>query len=170
MTSHSQAAVIVTFEQVGDDVVASWSGGINGGTSNGYISSHTPRENANNGSQLRWLTDGVGYNRWSGGVAEYTGIIGDLSPDNTGWSGGWIGGSFFADSDTSSLESGAIIADTTWYFRSQTLDAIGASDFDNTLAWTSSSDDTVHFTTVPEPSSTALIVVGALALAVRRHR
>ena len=41
MTFQSQAAVIVSFEQVGDDVVATWSGTIDFGQVPGYDSSFT---------------------------------------------------------------------------------------------------------------------------------
>jgi hypothetical protein len=65
------------------------------------------------------------------------------------------------------------ITNALWTFSDQTLSDIGASDFSNTLAWTAGgTGDTISYTTVPvpEPSSTALIAVGFLALAVRRHR
>jgi hypothetical protein len=61
----------------------------------------------------------------------------------------------------------------TQTFGGQTLADIGASSFNNTLAWTSSAGgtNTISYTTViPEPSSTALLGLGALALVIRRRR
>jgi len=54
------------------------------------------------------------------------------------------------------------------------ISAIGAGSFNNTLAWTSASGDTVRFTTgsppIPEPSSLVLFGLGVVGAALRRSR
>jgi len=169
MTSHSQAAVLVTFEQVGDDVVATWTGTLDPGS---------------------WAEDDAGGNFSVARDASFGGVNGAVeiydggSFVDLGLSGTidsftgtvLIGGSaFYFGGVADATDPGISVIDfssfnITQTFADDTLAAIGASSFDNTVAWTSSAGDTISFTTVPEPSSTALMGLGALALMVRRRR
>ena len=170
MTSHSQAAVLVTFEQVGDDVVATWTGSLDAGvlqnqvSFNGLFNAAQRSLYALSGSNDFYINGLAHASSLSGSITSYTGSAGFnnaafYAAENV------IPGSSIYDFDTLGV---------TQTFGDQTLADIGAASFNNTLAWTSSAlgTNTISYTTVvPEPSSTALIIsLGALALAVRRRR
>jgi hypothetical protein len=174
MTSHNQAAILVTFEQVGDDVVATWTGSIDGGVWSGYgqFSSNPTGYRVNNNA-LYGVTGGNDY--FDGGSVINLGLIGTIT-SYTG-SGGFSGDTLYMNRAEGAMKPVSSVYDMSALnisqtFGNQTLDAIGADSFDATLAWTSSvaGTNTISFTTVPEPSSTALVGLGALALAVRRRR
>ena len=171
MTSHSQAAVNVSFAQNGDDVVATWTGLID-------LGDWDSDRNAGNASRS---DDGIFYGidgiiefydggtaasipGFSGNIDEFTGSAGFLDVEFA------IGGLDDNKAPSSSIYNFDTLG-VTQTFKDDTLADIGADSFDNTLAWTSSAGGEIRFTTVPEPSSTALIIsLGALALAVRRRR
>jgi len=167
MTSHSQAAVIVTFDQVGNDVVATWSGTLHVGA---------PVYTA----LFNWDYFAAGFNELIAlSVLEYgmsvDGIVGSTSLSGliSGHTGdlGFSGSIFYLPTGSSEFVDFDVLS-VSQTFGNQTLVGIGASAFDNTLAWTSGAGgtNTISYTTVPEPSSTALIGLGALALVVRRRR
>ena len=171
MTSHSQAAVIVTFKQAGPDVVATWSGSLNAGS---WSSDFTDVSVV--GAVNSWFFGLSGdYEIYSGGVVNLTGLDG-LITAFTG-SAGFDGGLFYVGGINDDIIPGSSIYNfdtlgVSQTFGNQTLVDIGATSFNNTLAWTSSlgGTNTISYTTIPEPSSTALIGLGALALAVRGRR
>jgi len=172
MTSHSKAAVIVKFEQVGTDVVATWTGSIDLGVVNRILTL------SGKSAFIRQLYATAGSNKeFKGGVAATTSLDGTIAGfgASAGFNNGnfWIGNTISSDPTNTSLYnfgSGGVNVFQT--FGNQTLAGIGASAFNDTLAWTSSEGgtNTISYTTVPEPSSTALLGLGALALAVRRRR
>jgi hypothetical protein len=170
MTSHSQAAVLVTFEQVGDDVVATWTGSLDAGVLqtqvpfNGILGAAQRSLYALSGSNDFYLNGLAHASSLSGSITSYTGSAGFVTA-GIYFSGveKVVPGSSIYDFDTLGV---------TQTFGDQTLADIGAASFDDTLAWTSSAQgtNTISYTTIPEPSSTALLGLGALALAVRRRR
>jgi len=173
MTSHSQAAVTVSFNQVGNDVVATWSGSFDAGTwfedfiSVSFSTASPSSMMGLEGSAVESYSDGsdtllLGF---GGTITSYVG------------SAGWYDGYFnMAGSDNNLAPVSTVydfdVINVSQTFGNQTLADIGATSFNNTLAWTSSAGgtNTISYTTVPELSSTALIGLGALALAVRRRR
>jgi len=170
MTSHSQAAVLVTFEQVGDDVVATWRGTIDAGVyqGQGFLAGGSDAGALSLYGASGWIDFYVGGSAQplalSNSITSYTGSAGFSS--NNFYAAGVenvIPGSSIYDFDTLGV---------TQTFGDQTLADIGAASFNDTLAWTSSAQgtNTISYTTIPEPSSTALLGLGALALAVRRRR
>jgi hypothetical protein len=112
---------------------------------------------------------------YSGGLAQ---TISSLSGSITSYTGSaGFANTFFYAAGVENVIPGSSIYDfdtlgVTQTFGDQTLVDIGAESFSDTLAWTSSAQgtNTISYTTIPEPSSTALLGLGALALAVRRRR
>jgi len=169
MTSHSQAAVTVTFEQVGSDVVASWSGSIDAGV---WDRDRVAGEVLAGPTFLIFV---VGAAEIYVGAASNTSLIGNI----TGFSG--IAGFINSDLYVGGVDNGVSPASSVYDFDSlnvsqtfgnQSLADIGASSFDNTLAWTSSAGgtNTISYTTVPEVSSALLGCAGLFGLALRRRR
>ena len=174
MTSHSQAALLVSFEQVDNDVVATWTGSIDLGQWDSDFNFIFPELVDVGATNLISIGFG-GYEVFSGGTVDTTSLAGAIT-SFTG-SAGFIGTKFYVVGAVNSAPPASSVYDfdvlnITQTFGSQTLAGIGASSFNNTLAWTSSElgTNTISYTTVPEPSSTALVGLGALALAVRRRR
>jgi len=174
MTSHSQAAVTVYFEQVDADVVATWTGLIDAGNwMDDYVAPLGIAAEAN-----RFYGVSGAIDRFKGGTANPTDL--DGVADSITGSAGFIGGLFMVEGISGDGAPGSPIYNfdtlgVTQTFADDTLANIGAASFNNTLAWTSSEGgtNTISYTTVavPEPSTTALIIsLGALALAVRRRR
>jgi len=177
MTSHSQAAVIVYFEQVGANVVATWTGSIDVGT---WATDFTMDWSVVPGASaspdaLFGLSGGI--EAYAGGMSSATGLDGSIGAFSG--SAGYSDDTFYIGGSENNLGPGSSIYNfntlgVTQTFINVSLVAIGAASFNNTLAWTSSAvgTNTISYTTgaVPEPSSTALIGIGALALAVRRRR
>lgn len=172
MTSHSQAAVTVFFEQVGDDVVATWTGSIDLGDWDrnqlGFNSGAGPTLLYDFQSSVEVYNNGLASN-----VSGFGGIV----DSSEGGSIGIVNNEFAVTSDgiVGAPASSIYNFDLNPFvmtFETDLLSSIGASSFNNTLAWTSSAggDNTVSYTTVPEPSSTALIGFGALGLIIRRRR
>ena len=171
MTSQSNGAVIVSFEQLGANVVATWSGSIDAGS---FLADSVWVARSYAGS-LGLYSKGTDTNVYSGG----TNMVTSLSGTVDSFAGGEYG--FFnptfriGSSEVGAPASSIVDFDTitfTQTFSDDTLLNIGATNFNNTLAWTSSKGgtNTISFTTVPEPSSTALIGFGAFTLAIRRRR
>jgi len=170
MTSYSQAAVLVTFEQVGDDVVATWTGSLDAG-----VLQAQPVIGGTSGAAQRSLYGLRGSNDYYiNGLARASSLSGSIT-SYTGSAGFNIAGFYAAGVENVIPGSSIYDFDTlgvTQTFGDQTLVDIGAESFSDTLAWTSSAQgtNTISYTTIPEPSSTALLGLGALALAVRRRR
>lgn len=190
LASHGKAAVIVSFEQVGPDVVATWRGDITLGpysasdsTAWFLVYSNLPTL----GSSRSLMRVGHPNNPgdfFVGGVATVTTLVSqptggtDLTmigpgvPFPTGF--GFAGDTFQLPNFPSSPSSYFDFGSGSTYFmtwQNSTLSAIGAASFNNTLAWTSSAGgtNTVSYTTVPEPGSALLGVVGGVCLLRRRR-
>jgi MYXO-CTERM domain-containing protein len=176
LNPRSNAAVTVTFNQVGANVVATWNGSLAPGNfHNDYDIFSTFQLGEQ--QKLYALTFG-GSDQWSLGTPTSTSL--NSSPNSsTGGSYGFDLQYFYfpgiknALADSSVVDFGTGSAYTmTW--SGTTLSSIGAASFNNTLAWTSSAggSNTVSFTTVPvpEPSAALLGVLGAIGLAAHRRR
>jgi len=173
MTSHSQAAVIVYFEQVGADVVATWTGSFDAGLWLGAVA-YTSQNSAWSDGLYGLVGETEVY--WHGGSSP-TGLDGSIGAF-TG-SAGFNNNVFYVAGIINGIGPGSHIHNfdtlgVTQTFIGVSLAGIGAASFNNTLAWTSSAGgtNTISYTTgaVPEPSSTALLALGSLGLAVRRRR
>lgn len=170
-TLSSQGAIVVYFEQVGNDVVASWEGQIFAGTWSTWNSA-----SSSGGSSNQLYHTSSSYDIYIGGSAATTSL--SAGPDASTFNGGvndsqfWINGpttGTFAPS-SASYTFDKDVHKMTW--TDTDLASIGADSFDNTLAWTSLSGgtNTISYTTVPEPTSTALLGLGAMSLLIRRKR
>ncbi len=171
MTLQSQAAVVVSFEQVDDDVVATWSGTLDFGQVPGYDSFFSSTQADDN--NLISVSSPVF--KYTGNDTSVGDFVGGVITNQSGHVG-FTQNTFYIG-ETAEFEGDSIVNFDTLgasqTFGGQTLLELGAQSFDNTLAWTSSAGDTVSYTTVtplPEPSSTALIGLGALAVMIHRRR
>lgn len=180
LATNSHAAVLVEFEQTGDDVTATWSGSLD-------LSGLWLEDFSSAATSLADPTDLV--NVEAGGVEYYLGaptLLSGFSAIMTSATGGTFGlsGNFFYDggvnddfepSDHNYDFSGGGF---TMTFEDSSIESIGADNFNNTLAWTANSggSNTVSYTTVsaaavPEPSSSGLLVgAGCLGLLRRRRK
>jgi hypothetical protein len=190
LSSRGNAAVIISFEQVGPDVVATWRGDItlgpysaSDGTAWSLASSSLTTLGPSRSLMLRGHPNNPG-DFFVGGVATVTTLasqptggtnlsnIGPGVPFPTGF--GFTGDTFqlpnFPGSPSSYFDFGS---GSTYFmnWQNSTLSGIGAASFLNTLAWTSSAGgtNTVSYTTVPEPGSALLGVVGGICLLRRRR-
>lgn len=173
MTSHSNAAVVVTFEQVGSDVVATWTGAIGPGSFGndlGFLGSYAD----DNG--LFSVFDVV--DAFTGGASVSTKLSGIITMTSGSIrSFGFVGDAFYVTGEDDDMANLTVVDFTgtasTMVFRDQTLASIGAASFNNTLAWTSSAggSNTVSYTTIiPEPSTAIMGLIGVgLGLARRRR-
>jgi len=185
LSSTSQSAVIFSFEQVGDDVVIRLDGT--------FAVQSTPVISSS------YSSTGIGFVQIdSGGSFIYEGLstsYGEYSNAVTRVATGlsamnyvvaeqtdryflllFTGTARFSDS---LLAAGQGPGEARYEFESSldkytiantTLSALGADGFDNTLAWTSNTGDTIHYTVVPEPSSALLLGFSALGFALYRNR
>lgn len=189
MTARSNAAVIVTFEQVGTDVLATWRGFLDLGTYDGVKGLGDLYLLANSFNSSQSIFNGhpnASAEYFVGGTASATSLTErPMSGTNlTGGTGapfpggfGFVGGTFvIPDFVTGSAPASSVFdfgtgSTYTMTWQGRTLSGIGAASFNNTLAWTSSAGgtNTVSFTTVPEASTSLLGLVGALALLRRRR-
>jgi MYXO-CTERM domain-containing protein len=190
LAPHCGAAVIVSFEQVGSDVVATWRGDItlglyNASDSNAWILAYSSFNSL--GSSRSLMRVGHPNNPgdfFVGGAATVTTLVSqptagtDLSmigpgvpfPSGFGFTGDTFQLPNFPGSPSSYFDFGS---GSTYFmtWQNSTLSAIGAATFSNTLAWTSSAGgaNTVSYTTVPEPGAALLGMVGGVCLLRRRR-
>ena len=184
ITSYSQAAVIVYFEQVGSDVVATWTGSIDvKPTWTREVGFGFPFRAAQAEQFGAVAVGGVmeQYGEFSptvtaGGTATPTSLSGVV--DSFTRSVAFNGVLFYIEGVADGLAPVSSVyhfdsAGFSQTFEDDTLANIGADAFNNTLAWTAfgngPDDNFIRYTTVPEPSCIALLGVGALALVIRRR-
>ena len=176
LTSQSNAAVTVTFSQVGANVVATWNGTITPGSfaGDGIYSG----ADFYGGGLLLFVnaTNVEEFDFWDSGVATAT-LLNTAPSAATGGIYGYGGASFYFNAISNSIEDNPSVdfgtgSTYTMTWAGQTLAGIGASSFNNTLAWTASTGgtNTISFTTVPEPSASLLGLLGAVGLVSRRRR
>ena len=177
----TDAAMIVNIEEVGSDVVASYTGSIDltGIGFNSLGSANTNRIVATVG-QVNWqngvatkasLTD-FGKNPWTVAPSAF-GTGGVFSPDSlsiaAGNAFGFQSNGFYIEP---SYVSGSPISGSMT-FENQTLASMGINAGDGIMNATFSSGDTLTVNAVPEPTSIAFLATGGLAvggLAVARRR
>ena len=168
----SEAAVTLTFEQVGANVTATWSGT--------YDLPSAPTTVY--GSPSAFALFGGVYTLAYGGQsprvvdANVSGVSFSHGPASSVFAS-YVGVTFGFSSNELFYPSGATgtFAPTgTMTFTGKTLAELGASSFDNTLAYrgTGSVDGSreILLTTVPEPSGAVLLGISTLLLAFRRRK
>ena len=149
ITSQSRAAVVVTFEQVGNDVTATWSGSLNFGEAILENSPFSPSTGFGGTKLYRDKRDGNSGLQFYNGNASGTGLVDGTSLDLTGGNFdalGFVGDEFyFSLSGNEFSFAGAVMT-----FSGTTLAALNADEFDGTLAWTADDgpNDTISFTTL----------------------
>ncbi|MFM2242343.1 MAG: hypothetical protein RLZ97_1198 [Verrucomicrobiota bacterium] len=174
LSSRSEAAVIVTFEQVGNNVVATWNGTLDLGGERSYPWAIAAAARAEADVLISGFNGAVDI--WQGGTAETTSLlyssISLRTPAAAEW--GFSQTDFVLGATTSapgltSFDFGTG-SDYTLTWNDVTLASIGAGGFNNTLAWTSAAGDTIRYTTVPEPAATSLGILASIGLLSRRRR
>lgn len=189
-SSYGKAAVIVSFEQVGSNVVATWRGDITLAPFTASDDTSRLLLNANlttlgsSQSLVRTPHPNNPGDYFVGGTATVTTLIsqptganqltiygpGQPFPTGFGFSGNIFLLPDFVGSPSSFFNFGS---GSTWFmsWADTTLSAIGAASFNNTLAWTSSAGgtNTVSYTTIPEPGSVLLGALGSACLLRRRR-
>jgi hypothetical protein len=173
----AQAAVILQFEESGGNVTATLTGTIDltgltrhGNDDSGFTGS------LGNGSSLYVLKGAPApHDRYANaGTATASGLT--ATPDSlSGGSFGYAGSAFFPDGPTP-LNDPAYAPSGTFTWTGKTLADIGLDALTTTptTVWTiteaGGSGDTIQFALVPEPSTTALLGLGGLALILRRRK
>ena len=166
----SQAAVTLTFEQSGSNVIATWSGDYDLPAISQSSPAHLAAGSAA-ASGRALVLDGDAYRLSFGGVASVTSVVetyGSFTGDTFGFNGSSLS---FPEG-----VSGTYSPVGTMTFANTTLAAMGADSFSNTLAYSGSNNvggsSEIRFTTsaVPEPTSALLCGLGAFAMATRRRR
>lgn len=175
----AQSAVTVYFEQLGGDVKVSWSGILN--MPSNIQTSSTRAIGATIGAAHNF-TYFLDHSFGPAGNFENTGVptTTAVRASETEGSWGFNGPTFIWSSHIVSIGTEAAPVQLSFdpakqflLLESTTLLAIGATSFDDTLAWTATSNDTISYTTgspVPEPSSLGLIIVSSLGLVTLRRR
>lgn len=152
-----QAAVIVEFEQVGNDVVATWTGALDPGTFAHEGWWGTSGGGAEPNLLIRY-TAGAHMDVFGGGAHSTTSLHDTNATYGSSYSGaqtyGFHKGSFYYSGVLNGIQDPANdpidfdISLHTMTYNSVTLADMGAASFNNTLAWTSSSGDTIHYSTI----------------------
>lgn len=190
LSSHGKAAVVVKFQQVGEDVVAVWNGDIQLGAysaSDVNTWSFVNSQRTVLGGDESLAATGHPNNPgdfFVGGVATVTSLlaipfsgagfdnVGPNFPFPVGF--GFVGNTFmlpnFPGDPIPYFDFGSG-SNYTMKWSGETLSSIGAASFNNTLAWTSSAGgtNTISYTTVPETSTLALGMLGGVCLLRRRR-
>jgi hypothetical protein len=175
----AKAAVTITFEQVGADVVASTSGSIAAGWSNGQtagLGTSTGDTAILSNIAVRAQTGG---SRWSAPNNFWT-YTATSAPTNfetgtaTGDTFGYSSGNNFY-TPTGVAEGEAFTPNTTMTWTGQTLDSLFGNNppYTPTVVFTLDNADTISIVAVPEPATIALVsgvMVIGLVMSRRRNR
>ena len=180
LTPQAEAGVVMSFEEVGTTVVATVSGsfsidiapaGVSGGPVNSSLAGGSSTSLYALSPNWRYSTPGT--------ASTVDGLTGPSS-----WTGsiGYIGGTFYWDSalGAATLPAGTDVSSataSTITWNGKDLDNIITGGLTTTpvTAWTlngGAASDTITFVAapVPEPSTTALLGLGGLALILRRRK
>ncbi|MDB4433793.1 PEP-CTERM sorting domain-containing protein [Akkermansiaceae bacterium] len=194
IVSPSYAAVVVAWEQIGDDVTATWSGllSVSIQETNSYntfasniddilINRERLLSRAPN-TQIASATVGARYDiPTSYGFWGIGGSGGDGNTSN-GVTFGHIQGGIFYNEELISQQNGSLITEFSYNsvdhvmtFSGTTLEAMGADTFDSLVVLTvDATGDTISYNTgplpVPEPSTGLMAMFGLSALVFRRRR
>lgn len=172
--SKSQAAVTVTFAQVGNNVVATWNGSLNLGAERTYPWLIAAAGRAESTSLFSGFNGAVDI--WTGGTYQTTSLVFSTASSRTPSTAEWgfsqtdfILGPSMSTPGLTMVHFGTG-SDYTLTWNDVTLATLGAGAFNNTLAWTSAAGDTISYTTVPEPGAALLGASAAIGLMARRRR
>jgi len=185
LCSSATAEVIVYFEQDGPDVTASWSGTLDHGRTTHTASSLEGTIRFSGQAGIFQLQRDEFFPAYRGN-ARLTPLSDTIQKNQTEQllSFGFSGANLFLPSvqDSEPPDFQVFNFDPSVHlirFSGQTLAGMGAENLINTLAWTSSTGDTIRYTTgpvpaqaaVPEPSSALLgfFLLGSLCLLNRRR-
>jgi len=179
--SASQAQVLLTFAQDGPNVTATWSGQYEFGNTNNAGSLSTADTQATlNSTAALGLFAGEFLIYVDGGTATATSLVASTGGYNSflkDFSFGFNGSSLLFDRFYRILDAPfpqPVSGQMT--FANTTLSALGASDFNNTLAFVGhgsiDGDREIRYTTapIPEPSTWVLVGFGLMALLYRYQR
>jgi hypothetical protein len=164
----AKGAVVVSFSEIGGDVVASCSGSFTIPTSpNGSFSGTTF---AGNSSEL-YRFDG-NWTRYSGGAGVSSGL--SLAPSISANSAFGYSGAFFY-APNSQAPNSVYTPNTTWTWSSTNVNALFPGGLSSTpsIVYTGSNQDTISFArAVPEPSSMLVFAasIGFLSIFRRKNR
>lgn len=180
--SPAPAAVLITFQQDGPHVTATLSGSIDffflNSTPSKDLTSPTHSSGGDN-TQL-WVDDTTPFDVYMSGVfTESPLTVAPDTPDGAGFSGltnfGYEGQLLFVPADWSQFDTHTV--EGTWRWSNNTLAGIGLGSLTATpevvysiVSANGDVKDTISINTVPEPSSTLLLGLGAFSLVARRHR
>ncbi len=168
----SEAAVTLTFAQVGQNVTATWSGTYLTYSSGGGVATYIPGANiASNsvigltGAQVRSFGQG------NGNTFTNTPLVGAVGT-YAGGDFGYIGTTLYYPN---AAHGGTVFSPAgTMTFANTTLAALGAGQFNNTLVFTGggsvAGSREIRLDTIPEPSSILLLGLGAAGFVTRRQR
>lgn len=164
----SEAAVTLTFAEVGANVTATWSGIFD-------IPSFDRTEHAANtafagsGSTFGLASGNYNISGFAGTGVPFPSFqikSGTYSGETFGFNGVFI-------NYPASVSPGLYSPTGTMTFTNTTLAAMGAAGFNNTLAWTgfgnTAGSREIYFHSVPEPSAALFVVLGAFGV-MRRKR
>lgn len=175
--SASQAQVLLTFAQDGANVTATWSGNYNfvAARGNNFALSQGVGGATLNSTAAFGLDAGEFLISSGEGTATATSLVASTGGYSTSTDFGFNGSSLLFGSDYLSEPENvrSVIGQMT--FANTTLSALGASDFNNTLAFNGggfAGGREIRFTTaaIPEPSTWVLVGFGLMALFYRYQR
>lgn len=177
MSNQSMATVVVLFEEIdlgggATDVKATWTGQLELGDEVGNRAQASTLLYADQRG-IAALTTGVTYSIYVGGSTNTGLTYGTGAFTSTGdLSLGFYDSEVYYDGDVVA----EIDFDVNPYsvtILGESLASLNAESFNDTLAYTMRSGDTISYTTVssvPEPSSTFLVSLGAIGCVLRRRR
>ena len=172
-THAAEAALVLTWDQVGNDVKATWSGTYQ--VPNSGSGTSAVLGGVNIGSDILFGYGEANFRTIypNQGIATPTSLVsapGTYVGDTFGfW--GWNGGNLINKEGG----QGTLFAPVgTFTFTNTTLAAMGAASFNNTLAWTGHNNvgesAKVYYETVPEPSVASFGLLGLSAILLQRRR
>lgn len=184
-SSTSQSATTFTFEQVGDDVEIRLDGTFT--LQSIPVSSRSHTDMLGTGFLQIDPLGGVSYEGLSVNYGEYTNAVTQiatgLTPQNVliaehtdryfslfSNGGANFSNSLFVSSSPGIVTYGFNPIMDTFTITNTTLDSLGASGFNNTLAWTSNTGDTIHYNVIPEPSTVLFLWISGVAVLIIRRR